>query len=188
MNQNPNRLGIPYESEIDAAGIAARRDVQVARAFLRQAKAWTFRRILAEKNSGVAPSGQIRHIDGKYRNNRIESDRASLKKALGPMRGFRRLSSAKATLKRIEAIRTIIRGGVYDKSSGVRGEIQFIEDLFPTQAWAGNSQLRTCASWGQCDSPVQSMLDNAVAIPKNEKNPATSVTVVRMIEDATAGS
>ena len=33
-----------------------------------------------------------------------------------------------------------------------------------------------------------SMLDNAVAMPRNEKNPATSVTVVRTIDEATAGS
>jgi len=129
--------------------LTARRDANAARAFLRQAletariyrpatittdKAWTYRKILAEKNAGVASADRIRHIDQKYRNNRIESDHASLKKVLGPMRGFRRLSSAKATLKGIEAVRTIVRDGVYGRSPGVRGEVQFINNLFAARA------------------------------------------------------
>jgi len=47
------------------------------------------------------------------------------------MRGFRSLKAAKATLKGMEAIRMIVKGDVYDHLSGVRGEIKFIENLFP---------------------------------------------------------
>ena len=37
-------------------------------------------------------------------------------------------------------------------------------------------------------APPYSSTAKSVAIPRNEKNPATSVTVVRMMEDAVAGS
>jgi IS6 family transposase len=50
------------------------------------------------------------------------------------MRGFRSLNAAKATLKGIEAIRMIVKGGVYDLKPGVCGEIEFIENLFAAKA------------------------------------------------------
>ncbi len=43
----------------------------------------------------------IRHVTRKHLNNRIESNHAALKRLLLPMRGFRDLSSAKATLDAI---------------------------------------------------------------------------------------
>jgi IS6 family transposase len=46
------------------------------------------------------------------------------------MRGSKSLSSAKATLRGIEAIRTIKRGHVNGKEQGVIGEIRFIVSLF----------------------------------------------------------
>lgn len=45
------------------------------------------------------------------------------------MRGFKSLSSAKATLHGIEAVRTIKRGRVNAKQSGVSGEIRFVKEL-----------------------------------------------------------
>lgn len=93
--------------------------MRAARAFLRQAfeivglyllvtittdKARTYKKIIAEKNIYCDPPDQIRHIDRKYHNNRIESDHAALKKVITLMRGFRSLKAAKATLKGIEAI------------------------------------------------------------------------------------
>ena len=46
------------------------------------------------------------------------------------MRDFKRLPSAKATLRGIEAIRTIKHGHVHGKQPGVTGEIRFGEQLF----------------------------------------------------------
>jgi IS6 family transposase len=46
------------------------------------------------------------------------------------MRGFKSLSSAKATLRGIEAIRTIKRGNVHGKQPSVTDEIRFVEELF----------------------------------------------------------
>lgn len=53
-----------------------------------------------------------------------------LKKAMTPMRDFISLKAAKATLKGIEAIRMIVKGGVYDLKLGVCGETEFIDNLF----------------------------------------------------------
>ncbi len=129
--------------------LTARRDANAARAFLRQTleaarlyrpvtittdKAWNYKKIIAEKNAGSDPADQIHHIDRKHLNNRIESDHAALKKVITPMRGFRSLKTAKATLKGIEAIRMIVKGGVYNRTPGVRGEITFIENLFAVTA------------------------------------------------------
>ncbi|SHF42768.1 DDE domain-containing protein [Litoreibacter ascidiaceicola] len=76
------------------------------------------------------PGEGIVHINRKWENNRIESDHAALKKLITPMRGFKSLSSAKATLHGIEAIRTIKRGHVHGKEAGITGEIRFVESLF----------------------------------------------------------
>ncbi len=69
------------------------------------------------------------HISRKWENNRIESDHAAFRKLTTPMQGFKSLSSAKATLHGIEAIRTIKHGNVHGKQPGVTGEIRFVEEL-----------------------------------------------------------
>lgn len=129
--------------------LTARRNAKAARTFLRQSleaarlyrlvtiiadKAWRYKKIIAEKNVHCAPPDQIRLFDRNYLNNRIESDHAALKKVVTPMRGFRSMKAAKATLKGVEAIRTTVKGGVYDRAPGVAGEIQFIESLFVARA------------------------------------------------------
>lgn len=50
------------------------------------------------------------------------------------MRGFKSLSSAKAKLRGIEAIRTIKRGHVHSKDLGVAGKIRFVESLYDLAA------------------------------------------------------
>jgi IS6 family transposase len=65
-----------------------------------------------------------------YLNNRIESDHTDPKKVLRPMREFKHLHSANATLKGIEAVRTIRNGGVYNSPVGVQAEVRFIEQMF----------------------------------------------------------
>ncbi len=141
---------------IDADGqmvdfrLTARRDAKAARAFLRKAiervrlhrpvsictdKAHAYRSVIRELNHRYDPHfDSIQHIDRKWRNNRIESDHAALKRLLGYRQSFRSLRSAKATLSGLETIRTIKRGHVYHKSEGVSGEIKFIETLFKSAA------------------------------------------------------
>jgi len=72
----------------------------------------------------------IIHVDRKYLNNRIESDHAALKRLLGYRQSFRSLQCAKATLRRMEAIRTTKNGHIRTKQPGVRGEISFVHELF----------------------------------------------------------
>ncbi|MEP5324177.1 DDE-type integrase/transposase/recombinase, partial [Marinobacter alexandrii] len=72
--------------------------------------------------------------DRKWRNNRIESDHAAMKRLLGYRQSFRSLRTAKATLSGIETIRTIKRGHIHYKQPGVLGEIAFIDSLFSATA------------------------------------------------------
>jgi transposase, IS6 family len=126
--------------------LTARRDTKAARAFLNKAiarvrlhrpltivtdKAHSYRRVVSEINHRYDPNfDSIRHIDRKWRNNLIESDHAAMKRLLGYRQSFRSLRSAKATLSGIETIRTIKRGHIHHKIPGVKGEIEFIRELF----------------------------------------------------------
>lgn len=129
--------------------LTARRNINAARAFLRQAreasrlyqplsittdKAHSYARVIGELNRGRGPDEVIEHVTRRRQNNIIESDHAALKRLTNPMRGFRSLRSAKATLKGIETIRTIKRGQFHNLEPGVAGEVKFIAHLFPTAA------------------------------------------------------
>ncbi len=78
--------------------LTAGRDANAARAFLHQTleaaklyrpvtittdKAWNYKKIIVETNAGCDPADQIRHIDRKYLNNRIESDHVALRQCQG---------------------------------------------------------------------------------------------------------
>lgn len=125
--------------------LTGRRDLKVARAFFRRTqdaarcfqpsaittdKAHSYKRVIAEANRRTLPGEEIVHVTRKGANNRIESDHAALKKITTPMRGFRSLSSARATLRGIEAVRAIRRGHVHPQPSGITGEIRFLRGLF----------------------------------------------------------
>ncbi len=125
--------------------LTARRDMNAARAFFRQAretiriyapvvittdKAPTYPRIISEMNEFSFPGDEIKHIDRKGKNNRIESDHASLKRIIDPGRGFQSLRTAKATLKGVEVHRMIKRGHYHGSREGIIGEIGFTNSLF----------------------------------------------------------
>ena len=76
----------------------------------------------------------IGHVTRKHLNNRIESDHAALKRLLRPMRGFRDLSSAKATLNAIAAFRAIRKAEFDGTTRGVAQDIAFVADLFQDAA------------------------------------------------------
>ncbi|ADM09305.1 transposase [Parvularcula bermudensis HTCC2503] len=129
--------------------VTARRNTAAAKAFIRQArdkarlypplsivtnKAPTYAKVMKNINAQMLPNEAIMHIDQKWQNNRIESDHAALKQRLNPMRGFKTLSSAKAALAGIEAVRMIKKGHVVRKSPGPIGEIRFIEEILPKAA------------------------------------------------------
>jgi IS6 family transposase len=139
--------------------LTARRTAGAARAFLRQAretvrlyqpltivtdKAHSYGKVIGEWNARLGPDDAIRHITRKHESssvsersggsfvakNRIEGDHAVLKHRLGPMRGFRGLSSAKATLKGVETFRAIRRAHFHGCEVGVLNEIRFVRSLF----------------------------------------------------------
>ena len=97
-------------------------------------KAPTYRRVIRRINRLRSPEKAIVHIDRKWRNNVVESDHAALKRLTDPGKGFQSPRTAKATFKGIEAIRTIKRGQINDPSTGVSGEISFLNGLFATAA------------------------------------------------------
>ena len=61
-------------------------------------------------------------------------DHAALKRLLRPIRGFRDLASAKATLKGIETCRAIRKAGFEGATKGAANEITFVESLFKIDA------------------------------------------------------
>ena len=126
--------------------LTARRDAKAAKTFLKQAidgvrlyrpvstctdKAHEYRKVVQDLNHRYDPHfDSILHIDRKWRNNRIESDHAALKRLFGSRQSFRSLRSAKATILAVETIRTIKNGHVSNKAPGIRGEIDFVRNLF----------------------------------------------------------
>jgi len=61
---------------------------------------------------------------------------AALKQRLGPMRGFRSLTFAKATLKGSEALGTIKTGQFERRETSVLNEIEFVAELFLVAAYS----------------------------------------------------
>ena len=125
--------------------LTTRRDMNAASAFFRQAretiriyapvtvttdKAPTYPRIISEMNGFCFPGDEIKHTDTKGRNNLIESDHASLKRLIGPGRGFQSLRTAKATLKGVEVHCTIKKGHYHGSRKRISGEIDFSNGLF----------------------------------------------------------
>lgn len=90
----------------------------------------TYAKVIHEINQRRSPDDAILHIDKKWKNNRIESDHATLKRIIDPGKGFQSLRTAKATLQCVEAMRTIKRGHVHGKAPGVPGEVSFVNGLF----------------------------------------------------------
>ena len=98
-------------------------------------KAPAYRKVFQDLNHRFDPHfDSVTHIDRKWRNNRIENDHAALKRLIGTGQSFRSLHSAKATFMAIKTIRTIKNGHVENRSTGVRGEIDFVLTLLDAAA------------------------------------------------------
>lgn len=83
--------------------------------------------------------------DKRWRNTRIESDHAALRRLLGYRQGFRSLRSASSTLRRIEDLRTIKNNQIGTVKPGLQGEIAFALGMFglaARAAAAGPRQVR----------------------------------------------
>ena len=140
---------VDQNGQLVAFRLTSRRDLKVARAILRQAcentrvyqprtittdKAHSYAQVISELNSLESPGEGIIHVSRKWENNRIESDHAALKKLITPMKDFKSFSSAKATQRGIETIRSNKHGHVQGNEPGVLGEIRFEKELFEIAA------------------------------------------------------
>ena len=69
----------------------------------------------------------------KYLNNVIvEADHDKLKLLLRPVRGFKTLKTAYATIKGFEVMRALRKGqaGIFDFQGGIVGEVRIVEHAF----------------------------------------------------------
>ena len=68
----------------------------------------------------------------KYLNNVIEADHGNLKQLLRPVRGFKTLKTAYATIKGFEVMRALRKGqaAMFAIQSGIVGEARLVERAF----------------------------------------------------------
>jgi transposase, IS6 family len=95
-------------------------------------KAPTYTAALAElKQEGRCPEG-TRHRQVKYLNNIIEADHPKLKQLIRPVRGFKTLKTAYATIKGFEVMRALRKGqaSAFNLTRDIRGEARIVERAF----------------------------------------------------------
>lgn len=95
-------------------------------------KAPTYAAALAElKAEGKGPDDTL-HRAVKYLNNVIEADHGKLKQLIRPVRGFKTLKTAYATIKGLEVMRALRKGqaSAFNLTGDVRGEARIVERAF----------------------------------------------------------
>ena len=101
-------------------------------------KAPTYAAALAElKAEGKCPK-DTRHRQMKYLNNVIEADHGKLKQLIRPVRGFKTLKTAYATIKGFEVMRALRKGqaAIFNITRDIRGEARLVERAFGLGACA----------------------------------------------------
>ena len=75
---------------------------------------------------------ETQHRQVKDLNNVIEADHGKLKQLIRPVRGFKTLKTAYATIKGFEVMRALRKGqaAAYNITRDIRGEARFIERAF----------------------------------------------------------
>ena len=83
------------------------------------------------KAEGKCPK-DTRHRQVKYLNNVIEADHGKLKLLIRPVRGFKTLKTAYATIKGFEVMRALRKGqaGMFALQGGIVGEARIVERAF----------------------------------------------------------
>ena len=73
-----------------------------------------------------------RHRQVKYLNNVVEADNGKLKLLIRPVRGFKTLKTAYATIKGFEVMRALRKGqaGIFALQGGIVGEVRIVERAF----------------------------------------------------------
>jgi len=83
------------------------------------------------KEEGKLPD-ETEHRQVKYLNNRIEADHGKLKILIKPVRGFKTMKTAYATIKGFEVMRALKKGqaAFWQYGGGIMGEVRLIERQF----------------------------------------------------------
>ncbi|MBM3534540.1 MAG: IS6 family transposase, partial [Alphaproteobacteria bacterium] len=83
------------------------------------------------KEEGKLPD-ETEHRQVKYLNNRIEADHGKLKILIKPVRGFKTMKTAYATIKGFEVMRALKQGqaAFWQYGGGIMGEVRLIERQF----------------------------------------------------------
>ena len=95
-------------------------------------KAPTYAAALAElKKEGKCPEATL-HRQVKYLNNVIDADHGKLKQLIRPVRGFKTLKTAYATIKGFEVMRALRKGQApaFNITNDIRGEAGIVERAF----------------------------------------------------------
>ena len=95
-------------------------------------KAPTYAAALAElTEEGKCPKHTV-HRQAKYLNNVIEADHGKLKQLIRPMRGFKSLPTAYATIKGFEVMRALRKGqaSAFNVTRDICGEARIVERAF----------------------------------------------------------
>jgi IS6 family transposase len=95
-------------------------------------KAPTYAAALAElKREGKLPEDTL-HRQVKYLNNVVETDHGKLKQLIRPVRGFKTLKTAYATIKGFEVMRALRKGqaAMFNFTRDMRGEARIVERAF----------------------------------------------------------
>ena len=106
------------------------RDAKAAKRFL--GKAASNGAAIAElKKEGKLPA-EVEHRQVKYLNNVIEADHSKLKQLIRPVRGFKTMKTAYATIKGFEVMRALKKGQgrCFNLQGGIKGEVRMIERAF----------------------------------------------------------
>jgi transposase-like protein len=83
------------------------------------------------KAEGKCPEKTV-HRQVKYLNNVVEADHGKLKQLIGPVRGFKTLKTAYATITGFEVMRALRKGqaAVFNLTHDIRGEARIVERAF----------------------------------------------------------
>ena len=95
-------------------------------------KAPTYAAALAKlKKERKCPQDTL-HREVKYLNNVIEADHGKLKQLIRPVRGFKTLKTAYATIKGFEVMRALRKGqaSAFNTTRDIQGEARIVERAF----------------------------------------------------------
>ena len=83
------------------------------------------------KKEGKCPEAVV-HRQAKYLNNVVEADHGKLKQLIRPVRGFKTLKTAYATIKGFEVMRALGKGqaSAFNITRDTRGEARIVERAF----------------------------------------------------------